>query len=209
MRTLSQRLASLFRRNKLDRELTDEIEIHVAMQAEEFVERGMDASSARRAAQREFGSIAQIEETYRERRGIPWLETAARDFSYAWRGLRRSPGFTAAAVALARLGIGANTAIFSMFHALMLRMLPVANPEELVTLYRTGGWGQGFSSYPLYLDIQKRADLFSEYWRAVTWTGCGFARAGRPPETAHREFVSGNYFASPGRLSSDRADLLL
>lgn len=199
MRTLAQRLSSIFRRNRLDRELTDEIEIHLAMQAEEFRERGMDASAARHAAQREFGGVAQTQESYRERRGIPWIETAARDFIYALRGLRRSPGFTAAAVFSLALGIGANTAIFSMFHALMLRMLPVANPTELVTLYRTGGWGRGFSSYPLYLEIQKRNDLFNGVVARGNVDKVRFrhGQADRP-ETVHREFVTGNYFAVLG-----------
>lgn len=160
MGTIWQRFSSLFRAGRLDRELTDEIEIHLAMQEEEFRQRGMDPAAARRAARREFGGVSQTQESYRERRGIPWIETAAKDLRYALRGLGRSPGFTAAAVFSLALGIGANTAIFSLFHALMLRMLPVAHPEQLVTLYRTGGWGRGYSSYPLYLDIQKRTDLF-------------------------------------------------
>src|ERR1035441_1353213 len=110
----------------------------------------MSAAAARAAARREFGGVARTAEGYRERRGFPWLETTARDIDYALRGLKRNPGFTAAAVLSLALGIGANTAIFSMYHALLLRMLPVAHPEELVTLYRTGGWGRGYCSYPLY-----------------------------------------------------------
>ena len=161
MRTIWKRCSALFRRGRLDRELSEEIGIHLAMQEEEFRQQGMDPAAARAAARRAFGGVAQTQEAYRDRRGIPWLEIAAKDVRYALRGLRRNPGFTAAAVISLALGIGANTAIFSLFHALMLRMLPVARPDELVSLYRTGGWGKGYSSYPLYLELAKRSDLFS------------------------------------------------
>src|SRR5580704_10802397 len=161
MLTLWKRLAAVFGGARLDRELDEEIAAHLAMQEEEFRQRGMSAAEARAAARREFGGVAQTAEFYRERRGLPWIETVARDVRDALRGMKRNPGFTLAAVLSLALGIGANTAIFSMYHALLLRMLPVAHPEELVTLYRTGGWGRGFCSYPLYLEVQQRSDLFS------------------------------------------------
>src|SRR5215831_10967198 len=134
------RIGAFFRR---DRELDDEIANHLAMQEEEFRRSGMDANSARLAALRQFGGVTQTREAYRAQRGLPWLEIAAKDVRFALRGLRRNPGFTAAAVLSLALGIGANTAIFSLFHALMLRLLPVSRPQELVSLYRTGGWGKG------------------------------------------------------------------
>ncbi|MBZ5619678.1 MAG: ABC transporter permease [Acidobacteriia bacterium] len=210
MGALWRRVWALFRSDRLDRELTDEIEIHLAMQAEEFRQRGMDPAAAGLAARREFGGVALAQESYRERRGIPSIETAAKDLRYALRGLGRSPGFAAAAVFSLALGIGANTAIFSMFYALMLSMLPVAHPEQLVTLYRTGAWGRGYSSYPLYLDIRKRTDLFSGVVARSSVDKVRFRSGnGDRPETAQLEFVSGNYFevlgVAPaiGRLLTD------
>ena len=205
-----RRLTAVFKRSRLDRELSEEIESHLAMQEEEFRRAGMSGSEARKAARREFGGVAQTMETYRERRGVAWLESTGKDVRYALRGLARSPGFTAAAVLSLALGIGANTAVFSLFHALMLRMLPVARPEELVVLFRTGGWGRGVSSYPLYLDLRKRSDLFAD---VAASNGPGKVRfqahAGAHAELAAREFVTGNYFAllgvkpALGRLFTD------
>jgi len=199
MLALWKRLLAFFRGSRLDRDLDDEIAAHLAMQEEEFRQRGMSAPEARAAARREFGGVAQTAEVYRENRGLPWLDTAAKDIRYAARGLRRNPGFTAAAVLSLALGIGANTAIFSMYHALLLRMLPVSHPEQLVTLYRTGGWGRGFSSYPLYLEIRKRNDLFSAVFGRSTVDKAPFRAAnGDRPETAQVELVTGNYFAALG-----------
>ncbi len=209
MRTIRQRFLALFRRGRLDRELSEEIGAHLAMQEEEFRQQGMDPASARAAARRTFGGVAQTEEAYRDRRGIPWLEIAAKDIRYALRGLRRSPGFTAAAVISLALGIGANTAIFSLFHALMLRMLPVARPDELVSLYRTGGWGKGYSSYPLYLELAKRSDLFNGVLARTGVAKVRYTPPGGRPQFTQREFVSGNYFSvlgvapALGRLFTD------
>jgi predicted permease len=209
MSVLWQRIFSLFRGKRLDRELAEEIEVHLAMQEAEFQQKGMGAEAARRAARREFGGVAQIQESYRERRGLPWVETAMQDLGYALRGLRQSPGFAAAAVFSLALGIGANTAIFSLFHALMLQMLPVAHPGELVSMGRRGGWGRG-NSYPLYLDIQKRGDLFQgAIARSAVMKVAFHSGSAGSPETVQREFVSGNYFSvlgvvpAVGRLLTD------
>src|SRR5438270_5956724 len=146
MRTLLSRLLSVLRRRPLDRELDEEIAAHLALQEAEFRAGGMAPDAAHAAALREFGGVAQAKEDYREGRGLPWLDTASRDVRYAVRGLRRNPGFAVAAILSLALGIGANTSVFSLFHSLMLRMLPVQNPQELVSMYRTGGWGRGFVS---------------------------------------------------------------
>ena len=204
-----RRLAALFRGRRLDRELSEELEIHLAMQEEEFRRQGMGAAAARAAALREFGGVAQTQEAYRERRGLPWIQSIGKDVRYALRGLRRNPGFTAAAVISLALGIGANTAIFSLFHTLMLRMLPVTRPDELVTMYKTGGWGKGYTSYPLYLELAQRTDLFNG---VVARTGVGkvrFTPPGGRGQFTQREFVSGNYFrvlgvgAALGRVFTD------
>jgi predicted permease len=186
------RIASFFRR---DRELDDEIANHLAMQEEEFRRSGMDAKSAHLAALRQFGGVTQTREAYHDQRGLPWLEIAAKDIRFALRGLHRNPGFTAAAVLSLALGIGANTAIFSLFHTLMLRMLPVVRPHELISLYRTGGWGKGHTSYPLYLEVAKRTDLFQS---VVGRTGVEKVRFGAGAEFTRREYVTGNYFAALG-----------
>ncbi|HTS61165.1 MAG TPA: ABC transporter permease [Candidatus Acidoferrales bacterium] len=199
MRALWQRVRAFLRGRRMESELSAEIQAHLAMQEAEFRERGLDAAAARAAALREFGGVAQAMEDYRERRGLPRLETLGRDVRYALRGLRRNPGFTAAAVLSLALGIGANTAIFSLFHALMLRLLPVERPQELVSLYRTGGWGKGYVSYPLYQEIARRADLFTAVFartgvRKVRFTPRPDGRG----EFAQMEFVTGNYFQALG-----------
>src|SRR5208283_4509105 len=154
------RLQELFSRTRLDGELDEEVALHLQLMEEEYRRGGMSETAARAAARREFGGVAHTKEAYRDQRGFAWIESFAKDVRYALRGLRRSPGFAAAAVVSLALGIGANTAIFSLFHALMLRMLPVARPAELVDLYQTGGWIDGHSSYPLYRQIAGRTDLF-------------------------------------------------
>jgi predicted permease len=195
MRIFWRRLIGLLRGDRLERDLNEEIGIHLALQEEEFRRQGMGPAAARAAALREFGGVAQAKEEYRDRLGVPWLETAVRDLRYGLRGLRRTPGFTLAAVLSLALGIGANTAIFSLFHTLMLRMLPVERPQELVSLYRTGGWGKGTVSYPLFLEIAKRNDLFAGVIARNGVDKVRFTpRPGDREQFTQREFVSGNYF---------------
>ncbi|HTP34591.1 MAG TPA: ABC transporter permease [Candidatus Acidoferrales bacterium] len=210
MRTLWQRVLAFLRGRRLESDLSAEIEAHLEMQEAEFRERGMDAAAARAAALRDFGGVAQAMEDYRERRGLPWLEALGRDIHYGLRGLRRNPGFTAAAVISLALGIGANTAIFSLFHAVMLRLLPVERPQELVSLYRTGGWSRGFVSYPLYREIAARTDLFSAVFARTGVAKVGFnPRPGGRGQFCQRELVTGNYFqalgvgAAMGRVFTD------
>jgi predicted permease len=208
-----KRLMAFFGGARLDNDLDEEIAAHLAMQEEEFRQRGMNAAEARAAARREFGGVTQTAEIYREKRGLPWVETAAKDVRYALRGLGRNRGFTAAAVLSLALGIGANTAIFSMYHALLLQRLPVKHPEQLVTLYRTGGWGRGYSSYPLYQEIRKRSDLFSAVFGRTSIDKTQFRTGnGDRPEKAQLEVVTSNYFSvlgvtsALGRLFTDDDD---
>jgi predicted permease len=189
------RITELFRGARLDGELDEEVNLHLQMMEEDFRRRGMSAAEAKAAARREFGGVTHAKEAYRDQRGFPWIESFAKDIRYAMRGLRRSPGFTAAAVLSLALGIGANTAIFSLFHTLMLRMLPVAHPEQLVSIHSTGGWGTGNVSAPLYREIAGRADLFHG---VIATTGVSKVRftpyPGAREEYTQREYVSGNYF---------------
>lgn len=133
-----QKLRALFRREKLDAEMADELRAHVELQTRENIARGMAPDDARFAAQRSFGGVEQIKERCRDERwrGVRWLEQFSQDVRYAVRGLVRQPGFAAVAVISLALGIGANTAIFSLLDAVLWKMLPVRAPEALVFLER-------------------------------------------------------------------------
>ena len=131
MRTLASRLFALFRKRRDDNDLRDEIQAHLGALTDEYVRRGMSAPDARAAARREFGGVDQLKEIYRDQRSLPWLDTLMQDVRYALRALRANPGFTAAAIMSLALGIGANSAVFGVLNAAMLRDLPVSDPDRV------------------------------------------------------------------------------
>jgi macrolide transport system ATP-binding/permease protein len=128
------RLQTLFGRNRSAERLDDEIQFHLEQQIAENVAAGMNAEEARHAAMRTFGNPTFLKEETRDSWGWVWPEQIIQDLRYALRQLGRTPGFTLAVVFSLTLGIGANTAIFSLIDAVMLKMLPVKNPERLVLL---------------------------------------------------------------------------
>ncbi len=210
VRTLLSRCAALFGRQKLDADLDEELRAHIDLAIEENLKRGMSPEQARTAALRDFGGLSQTKEAYRAQRGLPFLEVLAQDVRYALRQLRNSPGFTLTAILTLALGIGANTAIFTLVHGILLRSLPVDDPSRL---YRIGDkdtccYYNGFEnddgdfdlfSYDLYLHLRQSAPEF-EQLAAVQAGGGGFSvRYGSAPAKPMRtEYVSGNYFATLG-----------
>jgi macrolide transport system ATP-binding/permease protein len=214
IRILLSRCAALFRGKRLDADLDEEMHAHLELAVEENVHRGMSAEQARKAALREFGAVTQIKEDFRVQRGVPFLETLVQDTRYATRQLLKSPGFTLTAIITLALGIGANTAIFTLVQGILLRSLPVSDPSRL---YRIGDrdtccYFDGFQndngdfdlfSYDLYLRFKQVTPEF-EQLAAVEAGGNGFSvRHGSAPAKPMRtEYVSGNYFATLGVSAS-------
>ena len=133
-RRLLARLANVFRHGAADRELSREVSAHLDLLEDEFRRRGLTPDDARLAAKRALGGVEQVKERHRDERSLRWLNDAWRDLHYATRMLRRAPGFTAVAILTLSLGIGANTAIFSVVHSLLIKPLPYKNSGQLVRL---------------------------------------------------------------------------
>ena len=208
--TLMSRIPALFGKQKLDNDLDEELRTHIDFAIEENVKSGISREDARTMALKEFGGLTQTKESYRVQRGLPSLEVLAQDIRYALRQLRKAPGFTLTAIVTLALGIGANTAIFTLVHGILLRSLPVKDPSRL---YRIGDkadccYYNGFQndngdfdlfSYDLYLHFKQSAPEF-EQLAAVEAGGNGFSvRYGSSPAKPLRsEYVSGNYFSTLG-----------
>src|SRR5580658_4981272 len=164
------RLKAVFQRKELDRDLEDEVAFHLAMREEKNRRNGIAHEEARYAAHRQFGNAASFKERTREMWTLVSLEGLLQDIRFGARKLRKSPGFTVVAVLTLALGIGANTAIFTLIHAVMLKSLPVANPGEL---YRLGegtnccaldGLQGNFNifSYALYKELRDNTPEFTK-----------------------------------------------
>src|SRR5580704_2752030 len=203
------RIKAIWNRPQLDRDLNDEVAFHLAMREERNRIAGIAPEEARYAARRQFGNATSLKERSRDMWTLVSLEGLLQDIRFGARKLRKSPGFTFIAVVTLALGIGANTAIFSLIHTVMLKDLPIANPSEL---YRLGegtnccvldGFQGNFGifSYTLYKQLQANTPEFSEM--AAFSGGLNFLsvrRAGgvQQAELHVGEFVSGNYFSTFG-----------
>src|SRR4051812_37900192 len=191
------------RRARLENDLDRELRYHFDRRVEELRSSGHTEAQARRQTAIEMGGIEQVQEDVRETWTLRWLDDAARDARYAARSLARSPGFTIAAVASLAIGIGASAAIFSLLDQVLLRLLPVREPQRLVlvdwkgnALAHARGSGAGFNlmSYPICRDLQEQTRFFDGVLcRHPTAVNLAMA-AGQTPELVGTEIVSGSYF---------------
>jgi predicted permease len=200
---LWRRLLFYLRRDQFDRELEEEMRFHLEMKAEENLAASVSTEEARYAAQRQFGNQTLLQEVSRDMWVIRSIETLFQDLRYGIRLLIKHKGFTTVAALSLGLGIGANTAIFSLINAALLRTLPVPNPERLVFLTVAGHRGVSESfSYPLYEQFRDRTQSFSGVFasgggsrlRMVVSEPMG----GGQTESVQAEKVSGNFFSALG-----------
>jgi predicted permease len=186
-----------FRRKFWDRERERELDAYLDIETDHNIARGMPPEEARDAARRKLGNQTQIREEIYRMNTIALVESILTDLRYALRQLRRAPGFAASAILSLALGIGANTAIFSLLDQILLRWLPVKDPSRLVLLNWDGpvysvNAGGNVLSYPMYKQLRDHNQVFSGLMaRHREWMG---VRYNGQSERAEGEFVSGNYF---------------
>jgi len=180
MKALASRIRTWLSPLHADQDFEHELEAHLELLTEENLLRGMTAEEAQRAARLRLGGLTQLKETNRELQGLPFLETILQDARYALRMLRKNPGFTAVAVLTLALGIGANTAIFSVVYAVLLKPLPYAKSEQLFNVFeaqpQAGVPGTGWS-YANFAEFREQNGVFSEMagsqFHQLTLTGRG------------------------------------
>src|SRR5688500_16684029 len=159
---VTARLCSVFLRDRREADLSEELQDHLARETERLVAAGADLAEARLQARRAFGSLEIVKEESRDARGTAFVEHLTRDTRHAVRRLSRDWRFTAAAVAILGLGIGVNTALFSLVNAVLFRQYSVADTERVVDIYQNlRGGGAGANTYPVYLDISGYSDVFA------------------------------------------------
>ena len=197
--SLISRLRAMLRRERLDHDLDEELRSHIDMRTADNLAAGMSPAEARYEAQKSFGNTTLLKEDTRKTDIVIWLDEAARDFRHSLRILQRSPGFTAVAVLTLALGIGANTALFSVIDSVLLHPLPYQNPDSLVMVWETNSQHpnpHNTVSPPNFLDWQTRNTVFSSmayiFDERANLTGNG------DPEEVVVQDVSANFFSVLG-----------
>lgn len=197
LKDLFFRLRSLFRREAVESEMEEELRFHSERQIEKYLQTGMSREEAQRQLRMDFGGPEQIKEEWRGARGVSLLEALAQDLRYGWRTLRKSPAFAATALLTLALGIGANTAIFSVVYGVLLQPLPFQDAERLVVLHETTPRvGKLSVSYPNFQDWRAQSHTFSEM---AAVSSVSFNMAGSTqPENIGGVAVSSNFLSMAG-----------
>jgi predicted permease len=191
------RFQTFFRRHRFTEQLSDEVRFHLEEQIAENIAAGMSPEDARYAAMRLFGNSTWLKEETRATWGWLWVDEVSQDLRYGFRALRRSPLFTTVAVLTLALGIGANTAMFSLLDQVVLRLLPVNHPEQLAIVRETGNhygnsYGPNTISWPMFEDLRDNNQAFSGmFCRFPARVTIGY---GDRAAQISAELVSGSYF---------------
>jgi MacB-like periplasmic core domain len=193
LRSLFCRVRGLVRAEAIHREIDEEARFHIEMRIDENIRRGMSPEEARRDAERRFGNLTRMKERGYEVRGGRWLEPLWQDLRFGVRMLLKKPGFTLIAVITLSLGIGANTAIFSIVNAALLKPLPYRDPDRLVFLRGTQPNGRlSLLSFQEFNEFREQSgvleSLAAEVTQSVNLTGVN------EPDRVRGAFVSANFF---------------
>jgi predicted permease len=196
LRTALARIAGVFTGRRQDDDLREELEAHLAMETAEYVRRGMAPDDARRKARLMSGGLTAAAEAVREQRGLPWLESVAADIKYATRALRHSPAFTLVVVVTLALGIGANTAIFSVVRGVLLKSLPHRDGDRLLYFRHSTDDQNGADvrfSVPEVVDFRTGTTTLSGLAEYSSWFGT-LRESGAQPANIDLALVTGNFF---------------
>ncbi|MBV8673112.1 MAG: ABC transporter permease, partial [Acidobacteriaceae bacterium] len=186
-------------RSRKDEDLAEEIASHLAHEEDANAARGLSAEEARREARVRFGNPRVVRERVWRYRSLPWVDDIWRDLRFALRGLRKTPGFTVIAVLVIAVGIGVNTAVFSVINAVLLKPLTYPNPQELVELRNISAQGSfPGANIPKFNIWHQRTGIFEQV-AAYDFGGAGMnVTGGDHPEQVQGMHVSGDYFAMFG-----------
>ncbi|MEP7066735.1 MAG: ABC transporter permease [Gemmatimonadota bacterium] len=196
----TRRLRALLHRDVLEADMNDELRLHFELAVADGVRRGLSSEQATAETRRYFGGVEQVKETYRDARGVRVIEELLRDVRYGFRALRRTPGFSIVVLLTLTLGIGANSAIFSVVRGVLLRALPYADPHRLVMVWeidRDSGTQSENASIPDYFDFAARARSFSSL-AAFAEQPLNYVATDGAPERVSAALVSGNFFPALG-----------
>jgi predicted permease len=210
LKRLVSKCKTLFRNRQMEEELEREITSHLALLEEDFLCSGLSAEEAHLAARRAYGGVEQAKQMHRDERSILWLEQLGQDIRYALRQLCMAPGFAITVILTIALGIGANTAIFTLMHAILMKALPVGDPKSLIRIgdkpdcclgdglqHRNGDFT--IFSYLLYRSLRESTPEFAQLAAMqADHNPISVRRANNTAQAEPSEFVTGNYFSTLG-----------